>query len=211
MQIVQIIAELVGAANAAAVGAAVSTLGREQFGLTECGLSWQRVAAPEGVPPWWVREPELFESMFEAMKRDHAPVGLAENDGSYRLLLPVIEPAGLLGAVCCRHGTQLPSEMLRDLSTLAAHVSVRLVQLGARAANEHALGRLTRRQTDVALLAAQGRPNAAIATTLGLSENTVKKHLKDIFDELGVSNRTELAIRVGQADTQVLRLASGDR
>ena len=150
--------------------------------------------------------------MFEAMKADHLPVGHAPaHDGLFRLVLPVIKPAGLLGAVCCGHGAPLSGATLRDLSTLAAHVSVRLVQLGARAANEHALGRLTRRQTDVARLAAQGRPNAAIATSLGLSENTVKKHLKDIFDELGVSNRTELAIRVGQADTQGLRLASGDR
>jgi DNA-binding CsgD family transcriptional regulator len=154
----------------------------------------------------------VFERMFEAMKQDHAPVGQAPApDGTYRLVLPVIEPAGLLGAVCCGRDAPLSADMLRDLSTLAAHVSVRLVQLGARAANEQALGRLTRRQSDVALLAAQGRPNAAIATTLGLSENTVKKHLKDIFDELGVTNRTELAIRVGQGDAQLLRLASGDR
>ena len=212
MQIVQIITGLVGAADAAAVGVAVSTLGRDVFGLTECGLSWQRGAGPEGVSPWWVREPDELERMLDAMKENHAPVeAVATDDGMHRLLLPVIEPAGLIGAVCCGHGAPLSTEMLRDLSTLAAHVSVRLVQLGARAANEHALGRLTRRQTDVALLAAQGRPNAAIATTLGLSENTVKKHLKDIFDELGVTNRTELAIRVGQADTQVLRLASGER
>lgn len=209
MQIEQIIVGLTGAADADAVGGAVTTIGRDVFGLRECGLSWQR--SPGGVP-WWVREPAVFDRLYRAMKDDYAPVGQAPStDGLHKLVLPVIEPAGILGAVCIGHGEALPAPIIRHLSTLAAHVSVRLVQLGVRAANEHALGRLTRRQTDVALLAAQGRPNAAIATSLGLSENTVKKHLKDIFDELGVSNRTELAIRVGRSETQMLRLASGER
>ncbi len=208
MPIVKIIAGLTGAADAEAVGSAVTAIGRDVFGVRECGLSWQR---SPGVLPWWVREPAVFERLFRAMKEDYAPVGQHPDEhGVHKLVLPVIEPAGILGAVCVGHDAPLSPPMIRDLSTLAAHVSVRLVQLGARAVNEHALGRLTRRQTDVALLAAQGRPNAAIALSLGLSENTVKKHLKDIFDELGVSNRTELAIRVGRVDGQ-LRLASGDR
>ena len=73
--------------------------------------------------------------------------------------------------------------------------------------------RLTPRQTDVALLAARGLPNAGIAKELTLSENTVKKQLKDIFDELGVRNRTELAVRLGSvAATRVsVFRASGER
>lgn len=147
-----------------------------------------------------------------AMRIDHAPVGQpATSDGIHKLLLPVVEPAGLLGAICVGHTSPLTTEQQRDLVVLATHVSVRLVQLGARVANDEALGKLTRRQADVALLAAKGRPNAAIASALGLSENTVKKHLKDIFDQLGVTNRTELAIRVGGVgppQPHVLRLAS---
>lgn len=209
MHIVRIIAGLTGAANAEAVGGAVTTIGRDVFGLRECGLSWQR--SPGG-GPWWERDPLVFDRLYSAMKDAYAPVGQqATADGIHKLVLPVVEPAGILGALCVGHDAALPSGTILHLSTLAVHVSLRLVQLGVRAANEQALGQLTRRQTDVALLAAQGRPNAAIATSLGLSENTVKKHLKDIFDELGVSNRTELAIRVGRSESHVLRLASGDR
>ena len=58
------------------------------------------------------------------------------------------------------------------------------------------LEKLTHRQREVALLIARGRPNADIAVTLQLSENTVKKHVKDIFDVLGIANRTELAARL---------------
>jgi len=52
---------------------------------------------------------------------------------------------------------------------------------------------LTARQLEITELAARGRTNAELSATLGISENTVKKHLKDIFRRLGVSNRTELA------------------
>lgn len=210
-KIVLVIEGLRGAADAEAVGTATSSLGREVFGLRECGVTWQPTATG-----WWVVERALFEQLLDALRARHEPVVHGD-----KLLLPVIEPTGLLGAICCANDAAYTDEELRRLTTLAAHVSVRLAQLGARAANANLLGRLTRRQGDVALLAARGKPNSAIASTLGLSENTVKKHLKDIFDTLEVSNRTELAIRLGEAPStpcstrmapgHVLRLASGDR
>lgn len=51
---------------------------------------------------------------------------------------------------------------------------------------------LTPRQADVAALAARGATNPQIAQQLGVSENTVKTHLKDVFDRLGVTSRAEL-------------------
>jgi DNA-binding NarL/FixJ family response regulator len=53
---------------------------------------------------------------------------------------------------------------------------------------------LTPRQLEVATLTARGCSNREIASVLELSENTVKKHLKDVFAALDVSNRTELAV-----------------
>ena len=73
-------------------------------------------------------------------------------------------------------------------------VSLRLTQLGITTANE--LGTLSDRQHEVARLAGRGLANHQIAAMLGVSENTVKKHLKDIFSRLGVANRTELASRL---------------
>ena len=46
----------------------------------------------------------------------------------------------------------------------------------------------------------QGRSNREIAEVVPLSVNTVKFHLKNLFDKLGVSNRQEavtVAIRRG--------------
>lgn len=202
--IVKVIEGLSGVADADGVGTAASALGRAVFGLRECGVTWQPTAAG-----WWSQDRVLFEQLFGVLRASHEPVVRGD-----KVLLPVIEPAGLLGAICCACDEPITDELLRRLTVFATHVSVRLAQLGTRAANANVLNRLTRRQADVALLAARGRPNSAIASALGLSENTVKKHLKDIFGELEVSNRTELAIRLGEApgsQIQVLRLASGDR
>lgn len=52
---------------------------------------------------------------------------------------------------------------------------------------------LSAREWEVLELTAQGLTNPQIAETLSVSENTVKFHLQNIFQKLGVSNRTEAA------------------
>lgn len=52
---------------------------------------------------------------------------------------------------------------------------------------------LTTRQIDVLRLVSQGLPNKMIATTLDLSEKTVKAHITAIFKALNVVNRTQAA------------------
>lgn len=43
-------------------------------------------------------------------------------------------------------------------------------------------------------LVVQGCANKDIASQSGITEETVKRHLKNIFDKLGVSSRLELAM-----------------
>jgi DNA-binding NarL/FixJ family response regulator len=57
-----------------------------------------------------------------------------------------------------------------------------------------ALG-LTPRVAEVLLWVAQGKTNADIATILGISESTVKKHLLEIFQVLGVETRSAATLR----------------
>jgi DNA-binding NarL/FixJ family response regulator len=57
-----------------------------------------------------------------------------------------------------------------------------------------ALG-LTPRVAEVLLWVAQGKTNADIATILGISEWTVKKHVLEIFERLGVETRTAASLR----------------
>jgi DNA-binding CsgD family transcriptional regulator len=57
---------------------------------------------------------------------------------------------------------------------------------------------LTQREREVALLVADGLRSREVAERLGIASQTVKSHLKTIFDKLGVRNRVELARRLEQ-------------
>src|ERR1700746_2350129 len=59
---------------------------------------------------------------------------------------------------------------------------------------ETALG-LTPRGAETLLWLAQGKTNSEIATILGNSESTVKKHVLEIFQRLGVETRTAASLR----------------
>jgi DNA-binding NarL/FixJ family response regulator len=58
-------------------------------------------------------------------------------------------------------------------------------------AREAALGSLTRRETQILRLMADGLTNVQLARQLWLSEQTVKFHLSNIYRKLEVANRTE--------------------
>jgi len=59
---------------------------------------------------------------------------------------------------------------------------------------EEVLG-LTPRVAETLLWLAQGKTNPEIATILGNSESTVKKHVLEIFEKLGVETRTAASLR----------------
>jgi len=67
-------------------------------------------------------------------------------------------------------------------------------------------GSLTTREREIVLLAATGLSNKAIAYELKLSEGTVKVHMHNIFQKLGIRTRSGLII---QADLSVQRTADG--
>jgi DNA-binding NarL/FixJ family response regulator len=53
---------------------------------------------------------------------------------------------------------------------------------------------LTRKEREVVLLVAQGLRNKEIATRLFISEQTVKNHLRSVFEKLQVGDRLEVAL-----------------
>jgi DNA-binding NarL/FixJ family response regulator len=60
---------------------------------------------------------------------------------------------------------------------------------------KQATQRLTEREVEVLQLVTAGQRNREIAAELGISENTVKFHLKNIVEKLHAQNRAELAAR----------------
>jgi DNA-binding NarL/FixJ family response regulator len=57
-------------------------------------------------------------------------------------------------------------------------------------------GPLTEREREVAILAANGASNLAIARDCTISERTVKAHLGAVFAKLNITDRLQLALRV---------------
>jgi DNA-binding NarL/FixJ family response regulator len=53
---------------------------------------------------------------------------------------------------------------------------------------------LSERELDVLRCVGQGLPNKLIARKLGISEKTVKAHLTRVFQQLGVTDRTQAAL-----------------
>jgi DNA-binding NarL/FixJ family response regulator len=53
---------------------------------------------------------------------------------------------------------------------------------------------LSQREREIVSLVAQGFKNKEMAEKMFISEQTVKNHLHNIFDKLGVSDRLELAL-----------------
>lgn len=139
----------------------------------------------------WV---ETGDAMLAALRLHRAPVEMlgaaaASDVRLHVLLLPLVDTSAVIGAIRCGSLTSYGPEQRRDLAALAVHVSVRLAQLGITVAEP----RLTPRQLEVADLASRGLSNLEVAGVLAISENTVKKQLKDIYRRLDVANRTELA------------------
>jgi DNA-binding CsgD family transcriptional regulator len=63
---------------------------------------------------------------------------------------------------------------------------------GAAAVPKHDFSSLTRQEKCVAELIARGLTNREIGEELCISETTVKKHVSNIFEKLGISSRREL-------------------
>jgi len=54
---------------------------------------------------------------------------------------------------------------------------------------------LTNREAEVLLWVAQGKSNGDIAILLGMAEKTVKKHMTNIFNKLGLEGRNAATVR----------------
>lgn len=114
----------------------------------------------------------------------------------HQLTLGLAEPPGRLVGVWVNRARRdfsdeelLLAELLRP-RLRAGEVAV--TRAAARAT-------LTRREREVIDLVAAGATNAAVAEALVVSPTTVKKHLDNIYDKLGVASRTAAANRVRAA------------
>ena len=94
-------------------------------------------------------------------------------------------------------GVQVEGEFSTIAAARASHIRADGILLTQEAdgmafdESEAQLEPLTAREQDVLHLLAEGLPNKAIATRLGISDQTVKFHVASITGKLGAANRTE--------------------
>jgi DNA-binding NarL/FixJ family response regulator len=69
-------------------------------------------------------------------------------------------------------------------------------ELKRRGTIEHSNHPLTPREREIVRLVAEGRSNKEIGLQIGVTEGTVKMHLHNIYQKLGINNRTALAALV---------------
>jgi len=78
------------------------------------------------------------------------------------------------------------------LTLLAPHLDQAFLDAERR---RHPVPRLTPRQKDLLRLVAVGHTNTQIARRLGIAEGTVRTHLENIYEKLGVSSRAAAVTR----------------
>lgn len=132
-----------------------------------------------------LRESEATASIpfiFLTAKGEKADLRSGMNLGADDYLTKPVAKADLLHAIAARlrrSEQSTPREFKPDFSSYEP-----LLQLG-----------LTPRVAEVLLWVAQGKTNSDIATILGISESTVKKHMLEVFDKLGVETRSAATLR----------------
>jgi len=124
--------------------------------------------------------------------RCHVELEPISSPGANRLALPVLRPRGWFATIVCSNDGGFTLEQVHELALIATRLSIWCTERSFGPEQSEAT-RLTQRQYDIALLAASGSTNAEIAEELGISINTVKMRLKQVFERLDVLNRTELA------------------
>ncbi len=74
----------------------------------------------------------------------------------------------------------------------------------AKSEQAAAMANLTAREKEIVALVAQGMRNLEIAENCGLTEGTVKAHLHNIFNKVGVKSRTQLLIAVEKSGSDFI-------
>ncbi len=116
---------------------------------------------------------------------------------------------GAMGFICKSVSRQVFVEALRDVLSgkvylpasvigrpVASPLSEAQAEVGLRSTSNPASFGLTPREFEVLGWVVQGKCNKEIARKLGISDQTVKNHLRPIFQIFGVTRRTELMLKV---------------
>ena len=172
------------------VNAALNKVGRGQADVVLCDVA---LVDEAGIPaPTRLRQewPETHLVVITTGEHE-ADLATAVRAGARGYLLRDCSPEELRQAV---------SAAAQGRSLLPPSIAARLLDEFALMAKRNesgpeGIGSLSRREREVLGLVAEGLNNRAIAERLFISENTVKNHVRNIHEKLGVHTRMEAVVR----------------
>jgi len=86
--------------------------------------------------------------------------------------------------------SEQPDELLNIIESVA-HGKMVFPYLDVKLINDNPLTSLSKRELEVLSTLAAGRTNKEIARELGVSANTVKFHIRNLYQKLNVRNRSQ--------------------
>jgi len=165
------------------------------------------VVADDRLPGWDRMPPQSRVVLLTGETNPRDIATMLRGPASAYLVYDHFEPADLLAAVCAvADGLAWLSPMAASVAAAAMRESARPAAPGLPSRPDRVTQwdyRLTRRERDVLELLCQRMSNAAIATTLAITEKTVKNHLNRCFAKLGVHNRAEAVRRLASIAYEV--------
>lgn len=124
--------------------------------------------------------------ILSAIKRRHLPTRIVVYTGEPGK--EVLRQAIRLGAWGFISKSDEPAVLVESIAAVArGRMSLPYIDLQALTTDPFA--ELTSRERELLTALANGWTNLQIASRIGISRNTVKYHLKNLYDKLGVSNR----------------------
>ena len=157
--------------------------------LAQAAIELARIPAdPAPTSPAQAALPAAPEALMQALRNAHR-LGLVHT-------VLDAEPVVLAALQQLRGQPELDPLLAFQVERLLSSAQARPAQALPAAQASDALDSLSEREREIVGLLAQALPNKKIARTLGLSPETIKWHLKNIYGKLGVATRDEAVARV---------------
>jgi DNA-binding NarL/FixJ family response regulator len=137
------------------------------------------------------RATRMTPFVFLTAKGEKPDIRAGMNMGADDYLSKPVEKADLLAAVAMR----LERRAMHERALRAAAIAGSAPDYSSPLPIEKGLG-VSPREAEVLLWVAQGKGNADIAAILNMAEKTVKRHLTNIFDKLGLESRHAATVQV---------------
>jgi len=136
----------------------------------------------------WVIPPGSGKYVLDQLATHHRPPRIVVYSGDVSTHVP--SQAMAHGAAAFISKSE-QTEILLDTIAAVAHGKMIFPFLDIKKLNQNPLALLTRRELEVLSALAAGQTNKQIAVLDGVSANTIKYHIKNIYDKLEVHNRSQ--------------------